>query len=164
MRSRYKLINSTITRFVTLKASDQSVLSWPVADRSDPVRVVLPFKDQVSASILRDQLKDLSQKIYTAIQPVFVSHKIEQELNLREAKPTIVNQQCLVYKFECDLCDTGYVGFTSRHSHQRVEEHKYSSYSIGKHFRDAHSFIPKDLSKNFSCAEKCKGKFDFLVT
>ena len=88
---------------------NQSVLSSPVADISDPVRVVLPFKDQASANILRDQLKDLSQKIHTAIQPVFVRHKIKQELKLRKAKPTIVNQQYLVYKFECDLCDAGYV-------------------------------------------------------
>jgi len=45
---------------------------------SDPVRVVLPFKDLASADILRGQLKDLSQKIGATIQPVFVSHKIEQ--------------------------------------------------------------------------------------
>ena len=39
------------------------------------------------------------------------------------------NQQCLVYKFECDLCDAGYVGYTSRHLHQRIEEHKSASSS-----------------------------------
>ena len=63
-------------------------------------------------------------KIQTTVQPVFVSQKIERDLKLREAKPPIVNQQCLVYKFQCDLCDAGYVGFTRRHLHQRVEEHK----------------------------------------
>ena len=42
-------------------------------------------------------------------------------------------------KFECDLCDAGYVGFTRRHLHQRVQEHKNSSSSIGKHFRDKYS-------------------------
>ena len=31
---------------------------------------------------------------------------------MREAKPPLVNQQCLVYNFECDLCDAGYVGYT----------------------------------------------------
>ena len=77
---------------------------------------------------------------------------------MREAKPPIVNQQCLVYKFQCDLCDAGYVGFTRRHLHQRVEEHKNSSSSIGKHF-----FAPKDLTKNFSVLMKCTNKFDWLV-
>ena len=55
-------------------------------------------------------IKDLSQKIQTTVQPVFVSQKIGRDLKLREAKPPIVNQQYLVYKFECDLCDAGYVG------------------------------------------------------
>jgi len=83
--------------------------------RSHPIRVVLPFKDQASADIARAQLKDLSQKIQTTLQPVFVSQKTGRDLNLREAKPPIVNQSCLVYKFECDLCDAGYVGFTRCH-------------------------------------------------
>ena len=52
-------------------------------------------------------LKDLSLKIHTTIQPVFVSRKIEQELNVKETKPPIVNQQCVVYGFQCDLCDAG---------------------------------------------------------
>ena len=41
----------------------------------------LPFRDQISADIVRKQLKDLSLKVHTAIQPVFVSRKIEQELH-----------------------------------------------------------------------------------
>ena len=93
--------------------------SLAVSDRSDPIRVVLPFKDQASADIVRVQLKDLSQKIQTTVQPVFVNQKIGRDLKLREAKPPIVNQQCVVYKFECDPCDAGYVGFTRRHLHQR---------------------------------------------
>ena len=157
------LVNSTISRFVAARASDQPVFSLVVSDRLDPIRVVLPFKDQASADIVRTQLKDLSQKIQTSVQPVFVSQKIERDLKLREAKPPIVNQQCLVYKFQCDLCDAGYVGFTRRHLHKRVEEHKNSSSSIGKHFRDKHFLAPKDLTKNFSVLMKCTNKFDCLV-
>ena len=148
---------------VAARASDQPVSSPAVSDRLDPIRVVLPFKDQASADIVRAQLKDLSQKIQATLQPVFVSQKIERDLKLREAKPPIVNQQCLVYKFQCGLCDAGYVGFTRRHLHQRVEEHKTSSSSIGKHFRDKHSLAPKDLIKNFSVLMKCTNKFDCLV-
>ena len=144
------LVNSTISRFVATKASDQPVSAPAVSDRSDLIRVVLPFKDQASADVVRTQLKDLSQKIQTTVQPVLVSQKIERDLKLREAKPPIVNQHCLVYKLECDLCDAGYVGFTRRHLHQHVEEQKSSSSSIGKHFRDKHSLAPKDLTKNFN--------------
>ena len=85
------------------------------------------------------------------MSPVFVSQKIERDLKMREAQPPLVNQQCLVYKFECDLGDAGYVGYTSaRHVHQRIEEHKSASSSIGQHFRVKHSSAPKDLSNNFS--------------
>ena len=73
------------------------------------------------------------------------------------------NQRCLVYKFESDLCDAGYVGYTSRHLHQRIEELKGASSSIGQHFRVEHSSAPKDLEKNFSILKKCKSKFDCLV-
>ena len=57
------------------------------------VRVVLPFKDQISADIVKEQLKDLSLKVNTTIQAVFTSRKIEQELNAKEAKPPIANKQ-----------------------------------------------------------------------
>ena len=57
-------------------------MSMTVSDRSDPIRVVLPFEDQASADIVRAQLEDLSHKIHTTVQPVFVSQKIEQDLKL----------------------------------------------------------------------------------
>ena len=50
------------------------------------------------------------------------------------ANPGVANQQCLGYKFECDLCDAGYVGYTSRRLHQLIEEHKRASSSIGQDF------------------------------
>ena len=58
---------------------------------------------------------------------------IEQDLKLRRAKPAVVNQQWPVYKFKCDLCNAGYVGFTRRHLHlhQRVQEHRNSTSPIG---------------------------------
>jgi len=117
-------VNSTILRFVVTKASDHPVSPPAVSDQSDPIPVVLPFKDQASADIVRAQLKHFSQKIQTIVQPVFVSQKFGRDLKLGEAKPPIVNQQCLVYKSECDLCDAGYVGLTRHHLHQRVEEQK----------------------------------------
>ena len=60
-------------------------------------------------------------------------------------------------------CKKGFVGFTRRHLHQRVAEHKNSYSSIGKHFLDKHSLAPKDLTENFSVLMKCKNKFDCLV-
>ena len=94
---------------------------------------------------------------------MFVSHKIKQHLKPREVKPPIVNQESLVYQFKCDLCDAGYVGYTRRHLHQRVDEHKNASSSIGKHFCVEHSYVPNDLTRNFTILKKCKSKFDCLI-
>ena len=85
------------------------------------------------------------------------------DFKMRKAKPPLVNQQYLVYKFECDLCKAGCVHYTSCHLHQEIEEHKNASSSIGKRFGDKHSSAPKDLSYNFSKLKKCKSKFDCLV-
>jgi len=140
------LINSTITRSIAIKASDQPVPSPTDNNSPEPVRIVLPFKDQASADFLHTQLKDLSMKTNTTIQPVFISHKIERDLKSREVKPPVINQQSLVYHFKCDLCDAGYVGFTRRHLHQRVDSTKIHR----QHFREEHSLTPKDLANNFS--------------
>ena len=99
---------------------------------------------------VRRQLRDLSNKVGHALQPVFVSKKLEQDLKPKEAKPTIVNQQCVVYRFVCDLCDADYVA-----------EHKNSA--TGKHFHKAHGRRDCLNGSHFKILRKCQGKFDCLV-
>ena len=82
-------------------------------------------------------------------------------LKPKEIKPSIVNRQCVVYKFACDLCDADYVGYTARHLHQRIAEHKYSS--IGKHLLEAHGDKNLLNEGQFRVLKKCHGKFDCLV-
>ena len=126
-----------------------------VSDRSDPIRVVLLFKDQSSTEIVLAQLKDLNQKLQTTVQPVFVSQKI--------GRGRLSTNSALFTDLICDLCDAGYVGFTRRHLHQCVEKHKNSSSSLGKHLRNKHSLAPKYLTKNLSVLMKSTIKFDCLV-
>ena len=105
----------------------------------------------------------LSANIGVQIKPVFQTKKIGQILALKEKKPPIVNNQCVVYKFECDLCDVDYVGYTARHLHlhQRINEHKYSA--IGRHL-EQHGLSRTDLvDKQFSVLKKCRSKFDCLI-
>ena len=64
----------------------------------------------------------LSSKVGKTIQPVFTSRKLNQDLSLREPKPNIVTQQCVVYLFKCDLCDAGYVGYTKGHLHNALRD------------------------------------------
>ena len=85
-----KEINSTLTPLIAVwKASDQPVSFPSETNAVGPLSVVLPVKDQVSTYSLRGQLKDLSRKIHISIQPVFVNHKIEHDLKLREIKPQL---------------------------------------------------------------------------
>ena len=92
---------------------------------------------------------------------MFTSRKIKDELKAKESKPPIVNKQNVVYLYRCDLCDADYVGFTSRHLHQPVEEHKRSV--IGNHVREQHGKEPSEITKNFRVLRKCSNKFDCLI-
>ena len=71
-------------------------------------------------------------------------------LKVQETKPEIINQQPMVYRFQCDLCDTGYVGYTCGHLHACVDGHKQKSPLIYKHYQENHGGIPKDLLRRFS--------------
>lgn len=64
--------------------------------------------------------------ILVTLQRVFISKILEQDRKPKEANPSTVNQQCVVYHFACDLCDADYVDHTARHLFQRVAEHKTS--------------------------------------
>ena len=133
-----------------------------VADKREaPIRIVLPFKDQKSANVVRKQLADLSRKINADISPVYTSRKIKDEIKIKEDKPPLVSQQCVVYSFQCSLCDAGYVGYTCRHLHQRTEEHKGSA--IGNHLREQHDMEPEDIAQSFRILRKCQNKFDCLI-
>ena len=156
------LINSIIDKFI------QNVATKPEkkTDDGNTIRLVLPFKDQIAANTVRRQLRDLSGKIGVTLQPICVSKKLEQDLNVsrlrrtKEIKPSIVSQHCVVFKFTCDVCDADYVGYTARDLHQRIAEHNPV---IGKHLLDAHgdkNLINEDQFRNL---RKCHGKFDCLV-
>ena len=66
----------------------------------------------------------------------------------------------MVYKVQCDLCKTDYVGYTTRHLQQLIGEHKHSA--IG-HLED-HGISKSELKdKQFSVLRKCRSKFDCLI-
>ena len=75
--------------------------------------------------------------------------------SLTAGEETVLLSNCLNWKIYCD-------DHSSLSSITAVQNMNSSS-SIGKHFRDKHSFVPKDLTKNFSVLMKCANKFDCLV-
>ena len=106
---------------------------------------------------------DPGGKINHPWQLIFISKKIIDDLRETELKPKLVNQQNVVYEFKCDLCDANinYIGYSCRHLHQRVEEHKHSV--IGKHFLEKHNLKRMNLNTNFKVLKKCRGKLECLV-
>ena len=102
---------------------------------------------------------------------MFTSRKLKQDLSLREPKPNIVTQQCVVYLFKCDLCDADYVGYTKGHLHTRVEGHRQKASSIYRHYCKEHNIIAKNITllfpnnflARFNVIKKCTNKFDCLV-
>ena len=102
------------------------------------------------------------KRINYTLQPNFRSRKIGEDLKMSEPKPPLVNQQCVEYNYQCDLYHAEYVGYTSRHFHQRIEEHRFSA--IGKHLKNDHGIKTiGDLNSNFSVLKKCGGKLDCLI-
>ena len=134
------------------------IFEWKnYADRGHPDRVaIVGFLFWLSCNILN---KHVNGRIYELI---FVSKKLEQDLKPKEIKPSFVSRQCVVCKFARDLCDADYVGYTARHLHQSIAEHKYSA--IGKHLLEAHSDCKNLLNEGqFRVLNKCHEKFDCLV-
>ena len=104
-------------------------------------------------NVVKTQLKDFSIKLQTTIQPVFFSQKIGQDLKGCETRPQLVNQECVVYQFKCNLFDTGsYVGYTCGRLYARVDGHNSTSSSLRKHYDNDHAgSVPEDiLSCNFN--------------
>ena len=120
-----------------------------------------PLKIKSSANAVRKQLGDLSRKVNVDISPVYTSRKFKDEIKVRDDKPPLVNQKYVVYHFKCDLCDAGCVGYTCRHLHTRIEEHKGSA--VGSHLRQQHDLEPDDIAQSFRILRKCQNKFDCLI-
>ena len=62
---------------------------------------------------------------------------------------------------KCDLCDADYVGYTCRHLHQRIDEHKSSV--VGEHMVEQHGEDAKNIEKSFKVLRKCRGKYECLL-
>ena len=118
--------------------------------------------DQKTMENTRRQLQSLSSKIGVPLKPVFSTLKVCKILKTREPKLKIVNEQCVVYRYKCGLCEMDYVGFTNRHLYQRINEHTSSRSSIGKHMKQ-HGVEKSTIADNFSVFKNCRKKFDCLL-
>lgn len=84
------------------------------AQANAPLRIILSFKDEKSADVVRRQLSDLRKRINSDLRPVVTCKKIADDIRIAETKPPLTIQQCVVYEFKCHLRDADYVGHTHR--------------------------------------------------
>ena len=101
-----------------------------------------------SANTIRHQTSELSSRISVQLSPVFTNRKLNDDLKPLKQKSALVNKQKVVYHFQGDQCEAGYVSYTSRHLHQRVDEHRVKT-TIGEHTRKPGSDI-SSLPRFFS--------------
>ena len=102
---------------------------------------------------LRTDIYYLGAKVDVNVKAVFTSRKLSQTLSVKENKPPIVNTQCVVYLFQCDLSDANYIGYTARHLHQRLSEHLEAQHGNNR----------TNFGHLFKVLRKCNSKFVFLV-
>ena len=118
-------VQSTIRRFI--ESVDLHLhLHTRVADKTEaPVRIVYVALQgpEICKRVVHKQLADLSRKINADVSPVYTSSKINDEIKVRDDKLPLESQQCVGFLFQYGLCDVGYVDYTCRHPHQRIEEH-----------------------------------------
>ena len=123
--------------------------------------LLLPYGSHIDARYKQSLLNTTLDGAFQLSSAWRYFHGECERLKVREDKPPLVSQQCVVCSFQCGLCDAGYVGFTCRHLHQRVEEHKGSA--IGNHLREQHDMEPEDIAQSFRILRKCRNKFEYLI-
>ena len=129
--------------------------------RAPPPRLVLPYKTAKLAHRVRTELRSLSTRLGAELRPVFTSKKVAQLVSKPVPKDPLVSRSCVVYDYKC-ACDMHYVGFTSRHLHQRLIEHNRPQSSIYKHCSAIDSTCTFN-SDNFSIIAKCTSTFECRV-
>ena len=119
---------------------------------------VIQAMSATHANTYTNKLKNTEDR---QLETISESSTIKDEIKVREDKLPLVSQQCVVYSFQCGLCDAGYVSYMCRHLHQRIEEHKGSA--IRNHPKEQHDMEPEDITQNFRILRKCQNKLDCLI-
>ena len=85
-RLRYPqtLVDNTIAKFIVKKNEQSNPAPADETRKQSILRIVVPFKDQKSANIVRGQLNDLGTRIGIIFQPVYISKKLESALHVPE--------------------------------------------------------------------------------
>ena len=85
----------------------------------------LPFMSNLHNRNFELELKKLVGRFYPQIDPCLIfsnNHTIEKMFPFKDTIPTDLRSN-VVYKFTCGICNSTYIGQTTRHFKTRVSEH-----------------------------------------
>ena len=104
-------------------------------------------------------MKTTKRDFNTDITPVYTSRKIRDEFRVKEDKPPVVNQQCVVHVIFSVCCVIQVMSVTRSDTFTSVfsEEHKGST--IDNYLREQHSMASVDFVRCFNILRKCQNKF-----
>ena len=111
-------------------------------------------KCEASADIVRTQLNDLSRKIHKTIQPVFVSHKINQHLKTNNLLFTNLNVTCAM-QVMLALHDGTYINAWTNIDTPLLLLASISVTNTLRHRKISLRILPS--------LKKCNSKFDCLI-
>ena len=137
------LIDKTIKRYLNEKFSSNS----QEKSSSDTSRYFkLPFIGRYS-DVTKNKIQSLTKKLCKDIDVkiVFNSFKIKDLFSTKDPLPSYLKSN-VVYKFSCASCNACYIGETTRHLSQRIDEHLR---------KDKNSHIYKHLHENLECFDNC---------
>ena len=114
--------------------------------------------------------------------------RIKDEIKVREDKPPLVNQQCMVYSFQCGLCDDGsrmkisclfwvnnawcihfslacaMLTMLAAHADTYTKELKNTKdQQLENHLRELQDMEPEEIAQSFWILRKCQNKFECLI-
>ena len=124
------LIEKCIRNFLNSRGKTKETTSTVEKDK---VFVKLPYCGNQSFKIRRN-LTELLMKFYPQIkiQIVFTNNfSVSSFFHLKDKMPDRLRSS-LVYKYQCDRCNSVYIGKTLRHFSVRISEHRGLSYRTNK--------------------------------
>ena len=108
-------------------------------------------------SILLKKFLCISRNFPVNVRIVYSSFKVKSYFNLKCFSPSYLSSN-VVYKFECmsDSCTDCYIGYTTRHLFERVEEHTACE-------RKGQSEIKDHLKSCLTCKRNNVSHVDFTI-
>ena len=140
------------------KRYEPSVPTTTATTETTPL--ILPFISNRQSSKLRSGVQALNSKLQLELRPVFTSTRLQQLLRKPETKAPLISRSRVVYQYTC-ACDKRYVGYTNRHLHERIAEHRRESSAIWKHCRASEECVFNE--DRFSVLARCSSKAECMV-